>query len=331
MGYREVFLWVSVAEGEIASTQAERAGDDSYMHAMSAFDQALAGFERMHMPREICDVALLKADLLERLGRKDEALGMLRDVALPLAERHLFAQVQPLSRIETRIGVLSPETIHEIRNRRMLGGISKERYNARLRGERHRLTVWTCDIRGFTRYCTETPDPLLVVDMLNRFFAALGAPILDHGGRIDKYVGDNILAYFRDPSTAAHMALWALWAMEQLNTEREHLAERRLEIGLGLSTGEVVEGNVGFAGKLEHTIIGTPVNTACRLVGEADPGQILIDGATRSALGDEFICARPGRETISLKGLGEVQVFELKATKDAVPMSRRGGKRWAVR
>lgn len=312
-GFEVALLWVRFIEGQIASGEAARAGDDACMRAMQAFDEAHGGFERLAISRAICEIAVCKAELLGRLGRRDEALRILCEVALPQAERFLFAQLQPLARIEARIDALSPETLLHVKTRRMLGGVMPERYSARLRGERHRVTVWTCDIRGFTRFCDETGDPLLVVEMLNRFFAALGAPLLDLGGRIDKYVGDNILAYFRDPAAAAQMAIRAIAAIERLNTEREHLAERRLEIGIGLATGELVEGNVGFAGKLEHTIIGTPVNLACRLVDVANPGQILIDSATRAALGGEHRCSPVGSGTIRLKGLGAVRVFELHA------------------
>jgi class 3 adenylate cyclase len=80
-------------------------------------------------------------------------------------------------------------------------------------------------------------------------------------------------------------------------------------MGVGIATGWVVEGNVGFAGKLEHTIIGTPVNAACRLVARAAGGQTLLDDPTAQALGGRRPLTPAG--LFDLKGLGEIRVFEL--------------------
>jgi class 3 adenylate cyclase len=309
-GYNEAMLALRFVEASIAARRAQRFGDDAFTQATLAFDDAQRGFERLGMPRETCEVAVARADLLDRLGKKPEAMRPLVEVALPVAEQHLFGQLQPLARIENRIGELDEGTLLRLRADRMRGGIAAKNYTGRLRGDRHRVTVWTCDIRGFTSYCEDTKDPLLIVNMLNRLFAAIGRLIIDHEGYIDKYVGDNILAYFDKAAPAAGVALAALDAVRQVNTEREHLRERVLDIGIGLATGEVVEGNVGFSAKLEHTIIGSAVNTACRLVGVADPGEILVDGPTREALGDGFACRDPGRK-FTLKGLKDVQVFTL--------------------
>ncbi|MCS6901831.1 MAG: adenylate/guanylate cyclase domain-containing protein, partial [Myxococcales bacterium] len=209
------------------------------------------------------------------------------------------------------------------RVRRMLGGVSeywllerrsREYHRRRLQGERAWLTVWTCDLRGFTEVCARTEDPRQVVRMLNRFFARIGQVLLEQGGCIDKYVGDSILAYFQgeDAARRACEATLEVFArLSMLNTERVHLGEPELRMGIGIATGWVVEGNVGFAGKLEHTIIGTPVNTACRLVAQAAGGQALLDDATARLLGEHQGLTAVG--LVELKGLGQVQVFELRS------------------
>jgi class 3 adenylate cyclase len=312
----------SEARSEAEPSVAIWSDDDAYARAISALDEAVSGFAALSMHLEVCKVALDKADLLIKSGRKDDALRLLRDEALRIAERHLFDERSPLDRIEARIAAISRETVARVHTERMLGGITPESLTGRLKQSRERITVWTCDIRGFTAFCDATEDPAQVVQMLNRFFREIGRKILDHRGVIDKYVGDNILAWFRDPIAGAGIALEALSLVELLNTERRHLAEQELGIGIGIATGEVIVGNVGFAGKLEHTIIGTPVNTACRLVGIADQGKILMDEATRLALGERFASRPFGSK--QLKGLGKVRVWALEGRR--VPRGARAAR-----
>jgi class 3 adenylate cyclase len=310
--YSEVILSVKYILGRVATVRAKTATDSHTSTARSCFNEASSGFLKLSMWREYVEVAEASADMLEKVGRRAEAVRILLETAIPTAERHLFNQRQPLARIASKLDAMNTLELMRLRTRRMLGGLTREQHHGRVHVERARITVWTCDIRGFARYCEETGDPMLIVDMLNRFFAALGRPILDNGGRIDKYVGDNILAYFHDATSAAGVALAAIDMVDQLNTEREHLHERILKIGIGLATGDVVTGNVGFAGKLEHTIIGPTVNRACRLVGKAPPGAILIDRTTREMLGESFNAPPVRGKTLALHGLGDVEAFRLK-------------------
>ena len=322
-GYTEAALWIRFAEGQSAARRAKATDDSAASRAFRALDEALDGFTSLAMHRPICDVAIARAELQRSLGLGDDALESLLNIALPCAERHLFGQIQPLARIESMIESISSAHGWQIRVQRMIGSKVREDRMARLHGVRHRVTVWTCDIRGFTSYCDKTGDPVLVVNTLNRFFSVIGQRIVDEGGSIDKYVGDNILAYFRDPQAAAQAALAALEIVDALNTEREHLDEPLLEIGIGLASGEVVEGNVGFAGKLEHTIIGTPVNVAFRLVGSAEPSEILLDAGTREALGARFEAPPIFGGTRNLKGIGDVAVYVLERKKESEPPKRK--------
>jgi class 3 adenylate cyclase len=308
-GYAEVLLHVRLAEGMLATTRAQRHDDDATLAALAAFEDARTGFTRIESARELCETAVALAALYEKIGRPQDALAALVKGALPVAERSLFDQLQPLARIEAKIAALDPAEHLRLRLRRMLGGVRVEEHTSRLRAERQRLTVWTCDIRGFTEFC-EKSEPLLVVDLLNRFFARVGRHLLDHAAVIDKYVGDNILAYFRDARAAAGVALAAMEIVRELNVESRHLSLPQLRIGIGLASGQVVLGNLGFAGKLEHTAIGAPVNTACRLVGVADPEEILVDERTAEQLAGSFR-TKP-RKTVALKGLPpSLKIFRL--------------------
>jgi class 3 adenylate cyclase/Tfp pilus assembly protein PilF len=315
-GFGEVIPWLRLLEGELAL----RGGEEG---VWGAFEEAWQGFLGRQDPQGACEVAWRWADALQERGDRAGARGVL-ERAVRLAEEHLFRQQDPLARLEDALDGLGPEgsaAVLQGRIRRMLGGVSEhwllERrsgaYHARrLQGERTWLTVWTCDLRGFTEFCARTEDPQRVVRMLNRFFARVGQALLERGGCIDKYVGDSILAYFHGEGAAERACKAtheAYRRLGSLNDERAHLGEPELLMGVGVATGWVVEGNVGFAGKLEHTIIGTPVNAACRLVARAAAGQTLLDDATARELPGGMPRAPVG--SFELKGLGEVKAWEL--------------------
>jgi class 3 adenylate cyclase len=327
--YAELEPWLLYLDAQLATLDE---GPTALDRALALHDEAYRAFEARTMPSEACEVALGWAALLLDAGRPAEAREVL-EPARRLADLHLFRQENPLARLEAllaRAGSDGPAEVLRARLRRMLGGVSEhwlleqssgEYHARRLHGERARVTVWTCDIRGFTEYCNRTSEPQRVVKMLNRFFARVGQAILDGGGCIDKYVGDSILAYFQGPDAparAADTSIEAFRRVAELNEERAHLGEIALEMGIGLATGPVVEGNVGFAGKLEHTIIGTPVNAACRLVARAASHQTLLDEDTAQGLDAFDLRAVPG-DTLDLKGLGAVRAYELLGRRSRAP------------
>lgn len=291
--------------------------------ALSELDEAMAKFTGANQPQEECEVVFTKALVLHRVGQDEAARKIITGRGMSIAENKLFGQLQPLARLEALLGRIDPAALAEVKAARMRGGLPSEEHTGRLRGERKVITVWTCDIRGFAAYCMAHEDDE-VVATLNRFFATLGEPIIAAGGVIDKYVGDNILAYFPTAASAAGVALGALHRVESLNTEWEHLFKQTLEIGIGLSTGQAVVGTVGFASKLEHTIIGKTVNLACRLVGVAKGGEIAIDEETRRALGPGFLTRPVGSSgRVDLKGFGKVPAWLLTGRAEGEP---RGGK-----
>lgn len=324
-GFSEALPGLDALAGRLAARAHGRAEGHEPASPDALFERAFQAFLERNSPQDACEVALDRAGWLLERGRGDEA-GVVLDEARAIAEAHLFRQENPLARVEAmieRAGPEGPTAVMRGRLRRMLGGVSEhwllerastEYHARRLHGERAWVTVWTCDIRGFTEYCNRTPEPQRVVTMLNRFFARVGQAILAGGGCIDKYVGDSLLAYFVGGEGAVRAAEASIESAErvtELNAEREHLGEAPLLIGVGLATGWVVEGNVGFAGKLEHTIIGTPVNTACRLVAKANAGQVLLDDATRQGIEGRFEVQPVGEDGLELKGLGRVASYEL--------------------
>ncbi|HSE31081.1 MAG TPA: adenylate/guanylate cyclase domain-containing protein [Pyrinomonadaceae bacterium] len=159
----------------------------------------------------------------------------------------------------------------------------------KLGGVSQTITILFADIRGFTRI-SEHAQPERIVSLLNRYFSAMTDIIFAHGGTLDKYLGDGLMALFGAPATTpddANNALNAAVAMQRrvLGINLELLAEGLPEIGvgMGLHTGEVVVGYIGSERRSEYTAIGDAVNTCARLESNARGGEILMSDATAKA------------------------------------------------
>jgi adenylate cyclase len=143
--------------------------------------------------------------------------------------------------------------------------------NLGLGGKRANVTVLFSDIRGFTTM-SEQMTPQEVSEILNEYFTEMEPIITQYNGVINKYMGDGVLAIFGEPIKTEHHALNAiLCGIEILNKVkilREKLLSEnkpKIEIGIGVNTGEVFAGNIGTEERLEYTIIGDNVNLAYRI------------------------------------------------------------------
>ena len=175
----------------------------------------------------------------------------------------------------------------------------------KLGGVNQTITILFADIRGFTSISEHAP-PEKIVGLLNRYFSAMTDIIFAHGGTLDKYLGDGLMALFGAPTTTpqdASNALNAAVAMQRrllgINEElrREGLSE--VGVGIGLHTGEVTVGYIGSERRSEYTAIGDSVNTASRLESNAKGGQILISDATAKAARSRY--KLHPREAITVK------------------------------
>lgn len=128
------------------------------------------------------------------------------------------------------------------------------------------MTILFADIRGYTSM-SEQMSPWETFALLNDYLACMGAVIEKSGGFIDKYIGDAIMALFDEENTdcALEAALAMHSALRDFNQERIRQALPNLEIGIGIHQGEVVMGTVGFASRIESTVIGDTVNVASRV------------------------------------------------------------------
>lgn len=147
---------------------------------------------------------------------------------------------------------------------------------ARIGGDSKEVTVLFTDVTGFTVF-SESHPPQEVVARLNEYFGAMVQVIEQHDGTIDKFIGDAIMAYWGAPLSQPDHALRAMRCAsamaERMTAMQAEWTGRALEpfaIRGGLNSGEVVAGNIGFAGKkMEYTVIGDTVNLASRLEAAA--------------------------------------------------------------
>jgi adenylate cyclase len=138
-------------------------------------------------------------------------------------------------------------------------------------GSAVRAAIWNCDLRSFTAISEHWPQAG-VIEALNEYFDAMGAPVERHGGEILKFIGDGMLAVFplegEDACVRAlRAAVEARRAMAELNGRRVARGAEPLGYGLALHVGEVMYGNIGTTDRLDFTVIGPAVNATSRLEG----------------------------------------------------------------
>jgi adenylate cyclase len=193
-----------------------------------------------------------------------------------------------------------------------------------LAGGRREMTVLFADLVGFTSL-SERLTPLLMVTLLNRHFGLQALAVQEHKGVVDKFVGDSIVAFWGPPfvKTEEHATLACHAAQAQLlalNTLRRELPDitglrrdaPRIDLCIGICTGEVVVGNIGSENTRSYTVVGDSVNLAARLerANRVYGTQILINESTAQAIGSQFETREI--DTISVKGKTETtRIFEL--------------------
>lgn len=163
-------------------------------------------------------------------------------------------------------------------------------------------TLMFTDVRGFTSY-TERRSPEQVVGVLNRLLEQQSAVIQAHGGDIDKFVGDSVVAVFSGPD-GANRACRAAIQVVHLCAQKPQDCDS-LTVGVGIATGSVIQGMIGSIRRADYTVIGDSVNLASRLCGIARGMQVLVSDATRSEADARFRFRGP--YSVRLKGKADAQ------------------------
>ncbi|WP_438027882.1 adenylate/guanylate cyclase domain-containing protein [Sorangium sp. So ce233] len=195
-------------------------------------------------------------------------------------------------------------------DRAVVDAIVRGEHPLALGGKRAAVSVLFADVVGFTPLA-ESRDAERMVALLNELFSMLTEIVFRHGGTVDKFIGDCVMAVWGAPLPQADHARRALAAAEDmmrfLETANEEWRERydiEIRLGVGVNSGEAIVGNIGSDKRMEYTVIGDVVNVAARLEAIAAPNQVLVSEETRLLAGDAF----------PLRALGERNLTGRKTT-----------------
>jgi PAS domain S-box-containing protein len=160
-------------------------------------------------------------------------------------------------------------------------------------------TILFMDMVGFTSYAEKT-TPTQVIRTLNDLLSLAGEAVRECKGDIDKFIGDSLVAVFKDPNKAVQAALQIRLGLFELNDHREKKGKMPIEVRMGINTGRLIRGEIGSLHRKELTVIGDVVNTASRVQTKANRGEILITQATYELLENQRDCFPVGK--VALKG-----------------------------
>ncbi len=181
-----------------------------------------------------------------------------------------------------------------------------------LAGHREEVTVFFCDMRGFTSFA-DRAEPEHVMRFLKEYHHILGTLVDEFGGTLERFAGDAIMAYFNDPEPLPHheeqavrMAIQMRERMMQLMGDLEgRLGIQKVGFGIGIDRGFATLGRIGYAGRYDYAAIGRVTNRASRLCAAALDGQILITQRVYSAIAGLVNVEALGE--LELKGFSELE------------------------
>jgi class 3 adenylate cyclase len=199
------------------------------------------------------------------------------------------------------------ETFGRYLSRKIVDEILESPEGRRIGGRRQTVTVLMSDLRGFSDL-SDSRDPEMMVQILNRYLEAMTQVIQRYDGVIDEFIGDAILTVFGIPEEKTDDSLRAVacaLAMQQtLSDLNQNLVADGLpplEMGIGINTGPVVVGNLGSEARTKYGIVGAVVNIASRIESNTVGGQVLVGEATYAQVGAQVTAQPP--MTVMMKGL----------------------------
>jgi adenylate cyclase len=299
-----------VVEERVAVLSADASTDSRFSSAQSVL--------RYHMMSTMC-VPLMREDVVlgvlhvanrsssGEFHEEDLQLlsGIANQAALAIENAKLYHNIQVEVRRRNNLQrFLSPAAVDQI-----IDGTRE----LNLGGEIREVTVLFSDIRDFTKLSEDLP-PNEVVGMLNEYFNEMSRIIFKYEGTIDKFIGDAIIVVFGaalqhpdDPLRAVRTAVEMQSSMRTLNTRWEGQGTKTFQIGIGVTTGDVLYGNVGSEQRMELTVIGDTVNFASRLADIAAGGEVLVSGCTWNCLDGSIA----GEKTAPMQIHGKAEPVEV--------------------
>jgi adenylate cyclase len=208
-------------------------------------------------------------------------------VTLPTLEQAVSQELEKRRVRNLFSRFISPEMVDQMMSTQDLNSLNK----------RSNISIIFSDIRGFTTL-SEKLSPEDVVALLNPYLEAMSKVIYKHGGTVDKYEGDAIIAFFGEPVPFKDHAVRALRASLDMRVALSELRKQwekegrpnQIEMGIGINSGEVFVGLLGSAERINYTIIGDNANLASRLqdLTKTYAWPILISESTYQQVKDEF-------------------------------------------
>ncbi len=252
------------------------------------------GIEVCQRLRQRPEHARLPILLLTALNRPEDKVrgieaGANDFLSKPFDESELSARLRSLLRskaLHDRLADLLGRYVSES----VAAEVLRDPYAVSLGGDRRYVTTLFADVRGYTALASEHP-PEETLDLLNHYLTVVSDAVESHGGTVADLLGDGVFAFFgapmmhaNDPERAIRAALSMQAEVVQL--EIPTMPGLRLQTGIGITTGEVIAGNVGSERRMHYAVVGDSVNVAARLQAAAGPGQILVDEPTHEAVRD---------------------------------------------
>ncbi len=245
--------------------------------------------------------------------------GIIRDITeRKRAEEALHIANKSLNQKNEQLEGLSAKLAKYL-SRQVYDSIFTGRTEVKVESYRKELTVFFSDIQGFTDL-TDRMEAEVLSELLNSYLSEMSRIADEHGGTVDKFIGDGIMIFFGDPETrgrkddavaCVQMALAMRERIFHLWEEwQQQIGTAELHVRMGINTGYCTVGNFGSEDRMDYTIVGGPVNVASRLESTADPDQIQISHETYMLVKDEIYCRPIG--DVKVKGVArELRTYEV--------------------
>lgn len=278
----------------------------------------LDGIEVCQRLRHLPEHAATPILLLTALNRpEDKARGLEAGandfLSKPFDQSELAARLRSLLRtkaLQDRLRDLLGRYVSDT----IAAEVLRDPFAVSLGGDRRHVSTLFADVRGYTALAAQhTPEEAL--DILNQYLTAASDAVESHGGTVADLLGDGVFAFFgapvlhsNDPERAVRAALDVQGAVMHLDIRT--LPGLRLQTGIGITSGQVIAGNIGSERRMHYAVVGDAVNVAARLQTAAGPGQILVDEDTHGAVQDLVNYQDLG--SLRLAGKGEwVRAFNI--------------------